>query len=103
MEEKQLTQMLETKARISINTKTGKHEFKYAQGTLANIRASNLDGGRPSGLGPEGYLQNSGSLVNFINDQGGGLLDQMAPIRPSNLIWQMPYDERKSFMNQQAE
>ena len=31
------------------------------------------------------------------------VLDNMAPIRPSKLIWQMPYDERKSFLNQNAE
>lgn len=30
------------------------------------------------------------------------VLDNMAPIRPSKLIWQMPYDERKSFLNENA-
>ena len=41
--------------------------------------------------------------MNFINEQNGGQLDQMAPIRPSNLIWQLPYEERKSYINQQCE
>ena len=30
IEQQALTHILEQKARISINTKTGKHEFKYA-------------------------------------------------------------------------
>lgn len=28
-----------------------------------------------------------------------GPIDKMEPIRPSKLIWQMPYEERKSFIN----
>ena len=91
IEEKQLNKILDSRARISINSQTGKHEFKYcpSQGQLEGL----------GGQG-QGYLQNSDSLVNFINDQNGGQLDQMAPIRPSNLIWQLPYEERRSFINQ---
>jgi len=34
IEEKQLNKILDTRARISINSQTGKHEFKYCQGLL---------------------------------------------------------------------
>ena len=46
-------------------------------------------------------MQNSDSLVNCMYDSS--VLDNMAPIRPSKLIWQLPYEERKSFLNQNAE
>jgi hypothetical protein len=34
IEQQALSHMLEQKARISINTKTGKHEFKYANPSI---------------------------------------------------------------------
>ena len=79
IEETQINKILDSRARISINSETGKHEFKYCQKSTSNLRPSQFDG--------QGYWQNSDSLVNFINDPNGGPLDQMAPIRPSNLIW----------------
>ena len=54
---------LEKVSRISINAKTGEHEFRYGMQ-------------RPS----EDFLE------------------QMAPIRASNLVWQLPYTERKSVL-----
>jgi hypothetical protein len=74
--------ILDKKARISINTKTGKHDFTY---------------GNKSALKDLQYMQNSDSLVNCMYDSS--VLDNMAPIRPSKLIWQLPYEERKSFLN----
>ena len=41
-------------------------------------------------------MENSDSLVNCFDDSNG--LDNMAPIRPSKLIWQMPYEDRKSII-----
>lgn len=63
MDENNLNKILDTKTRISINSQTGKHEFKYCPSS-----------GQLEGLGGsgQGYLQNSDSLVNYINDQNGG-------------------------------
>lgn len=49
MDEGNLNSILENKARISINTKTGKHEFTYGHVDKT----------------AENYLQNSDSLVKF--------------------------------------
>ena len=83
IEEQALSHILDSKPRISINTKTGQHEFIYSN------KPSNQASGSP-------YVYNSDSVVNCIRDSNG--LEQMEPIRPSKLIWQMPYEERKSFM-----
>lgn len=84
LEQQALTHILEQKARISINTKTGKHEFKY---------------GNPSIHKNAQYFENSDSLVK-IQDSSSGVHEQLMPIRPSKVIWQLPYEERKSFMNE---
>ena len=36
--------------------------------------------------------------MNVLTPEYGNL-DQMAPIRPSKLVWQLPYTDRKSFMD----
>ena len=74
-----LNNILENKARISINTKTGKHEFTYGQ---VDKHAEN-------------YLQNSDSLVKFHDTSGN---EPVGVLRPSKLLWQLPYEERKGFM-----
>ncbi len=96
--------MLESRARISINTKTGRYDYKYSDEAMAGIRQSIIQS-EHSNLGKisysgaaDGYLLNSESLFNLMNDQSGPF-DKMEPIRPSKLIWQMPYEERKSFIN----
>ena len=63
MRDSKLPSNLEKVSRISINAKTGEHEFRYGMQ-------------RPS----EDFLE------------------QMAPIRASNLVWQLPYTERKSVL-----
>ena len=79
-----LNNILENKARISINTKTGKHEFTYGH----------VD------INQENYIQNSDSLVKF-NDTSGN--EAVGQLRPSKLLWQLPYEERKGFMENQID
>ena len=71
---------MESKARISINTKTGERQFHYNKGSTPDMN----------------NVKNSDGLVNFIRDSNG--LELAEPIRPSNIIWQMPYEDRKSFI-----
>ena len=66
--------MLESRARISINTKTGWYDYKYSDEAIAGIRQSNNQSENSnlkkisySGAA-DGYLLNSESLFNFLND-----------------------------------
>lgn len=68
-----LNSILDSKARISINTKTGKREFIY----------QNFDGAQK-----ESYYENS--IVNCIDTSE----KKYAQIRPSKLLWQLPFEQR---------
>lgn len=65
IEQGQLNSILDAKARISINGKTGEREFIYHN--------------QPKQM--QGYLQNV-----------DGNFDQQKQIRPSKMVWQLPYD-----------
>lgn len=43
-------------------------------------------------------MQNSDSLVNCMTNNEPSAFDSMVPVRPSNQIWQLPYEERKSMI-----
>lgn len=91
MDQQNLNAILDTKARISINTKTGKHEFHYQN--------------QESVTKNQPYLMNSDSMVKMQDSavSSTGFGQPLEPIRPSKVVWQLPYDERKSYMQDQAD
>lgn len=105
-----LKSILESKSRISINGSTGKYDFVYRNQFVTNeqgkiiIVPNKETGQKQKSDNQKTKSTKSPKVVNCLFDSEGKSLEDAVPMisRPSNWVWQLPYEDRKQFIEMDA-